>query len=241
MFGSRIAYAVVMLVAALVATIVVRRHQIGLALTASERWTIVGSGFVGATFAAKLPFLIFGQASGPWWMTWLGDGKTILWGLAGGYVGVEVGKLMLDVRTRTGDTFVVGVATAIGIGRLGCLFFGCCYGTPTDLPWGIRFGTAEDHGTLFRHPTQIYEAMFHLLFAMLARQGISLGWIRGNWMPVYLISYCTYRFMTEFIRPEPRLFAGFTFYQLSAVLIAVGMLVVLTRRSQPMPKLPQTK
>lgn len=110
MLGSRFAYALLMLVAAVVATLLIRRRQKTLSLSASQRWTILGSRFVGATFAAKLPFLIFGQSSGPWWATWLGDGKTILWGLVGGYVGVEVGEAMWEVRTRTGDTFVIEVS-----------------------------------------------------------------------------------------------------------------------------------
>lgn len=220
-----------MVAAAVVATILVRLQQKTLRLSASERWTILASAFVGATFAAKLPFLVLGQASGPWWATWLGDGKTILWGLVGGYVGVEVGKLMVNVRTRTGDTFVIGIATAIGIGRIGCLLFGCCYGTPTDLPWGVRFATAEDQGALLRHPTQVYESTFHLAFACFAAYGIGRGWLKQNWMPVYLIAYCIYRFLSEFIRPEPAMLVGFTFYQLSAVVIAVGMSIVLLKRA----------
>jgi phosphatidylglycerol---prolipoprotein diacylglyceryl transferase len=235
MLGSRFAYAVLMFVAAGVATLLIRRHQKTLSLSTSQRWTIIGSGFVGATFAAKLPFLIFGQSSGAWWATWLGDGKTILWGLVGGYVGVEIGKAMLEVRTRTGDTFVVGVAVAIAIGRLGCLLFGCCFGTPTDLPWGVRFATAEDQGILLRHPTQIYESLFHLAFAFVAAYGITRDWLKGNWMPVYLIAYCVYRFVSEYIRPEPKIFSGLTFYQISAVIIAIGMSLVLMRRRSMIP------
>lgn len=231
MLGSRLAYGLLMVAAAVVATMLVRRQQKSLPLSVSERWTILASGFVGATFAAKLPFLILGQASGPWWATWLGDGKTILWGLVGGYVGVEIGKFMVDVRTRTGDTFVVGIATAVGIGRIGCLLFGCCYGTPTDLRLGVRFSTAEDHGVLLRHPAQAYESVFHLAFACVAAYGIGRGWWKQNWMPVYLIAYCVYRFVSEFIRPEPVMLIGFTFYQLSAVLIAFGMSIVLLKRA----------
>ena len=199
-------------------------------MSRAERLTIVASGFVGATFAAKLPFLILGHEGGPWWTGWLADGKTVLWALAGGYLGVEVGKAMLDIRTKTGDTFVVGVAIAIGIGRIGCLLFGCCYGTPTDLPWGICFITAADGGTLARHPTQIYESIFHFAFAGVAAFGIGRNWRKGDWMPMYLIAYCVYRFASEFIRPEVRLFAGLTFYQLSAVVIALAMALVMLHR-----------
>ncbi len=230
MYGSRTAYTALMIVAAVVATWFVSKRQQTLRLSPSERWTILASGFVGATFAAKLPFLLFGLTSGPWWTTWLGDGKTILWGLVGGYVGVEVGKSMMDIRTKTGDTFVVGIAVAIAIGRIGCLLFGCCFGTPTDLPWGVCFSTAADGGTIPRHPTQIYESIFHLAFAALAAYAIRRDWLQGDWMPMYLIAYCSYRFSSEFIRPEMKLIGGLTFYQLSAIVISTGMIAVLVRR-----------
>lgn len=48
---------------------------------------------------------------------WFADGKTILLGIVGGYLGVEVAKRLLNVRIKTGDTFAVPVAVAIGIGR----------------------------------------------------------------------------------------------------------------------------
>ena len=239
MTGSRLAYTLLMIAAAVVATWLVSRRQRSLSLKASDRWTILASGFVGATFSAKAPFLLFGQLGGPLWAPWLGDGKTILWGLAGGYLGVEVGKYMVGVRVRTGDTFVVGIALAIAIGRIGCLLFGCCYGLPTNLPWGICFVTAEDGGLIPRHPTQIYESLFHLFFAGVAAVGIQRRWLVGDWMPVYLIGYCVYRFVSEWVRPEARIAMGLTFYQLSALVIAAAMTMVLLhrhRRSLPTPQ-----
>lgn len=230
MLESRIAYACVMIIAACVATKIVARNQQSLGMTRAERLTLIASGFVGASFAAKLPFLLLGSDIGPWWTTWLGDGKTILWALVGGYVGVEAGKAMLDIRIRTGDSFVVGIAVAIAVGRIGCLLFGCCFGTPTELPWGICFATAEDGGMIARHPTQLYESLFHLAFAVIAAYGTSRTWLTGDWMPVYLIAYCVYRFVSEFIRPELRLLAGLTFYQLSAIAIALSMTTVLWQR-----------
>src|SRR5512136_229171 len=35
------------------------------------------------------------------------------------------------------DVFAPGIALGHAIGRVGCLFAGCCYGRPTSLPWGI--------------------------------------------------------------------------------------------------------
>lgn len=37
------------------------------------------------------------------------------------------------------DILAIGLMLALVFGRLGCFLNGCCYGKPTDLPWGVRF------------------------------------------------------------------------------------------------------
>lgn len=37
------------------------------------------------------------------------------------------------------DALAVGLMLALVFGRIGCFLNGCCYGKPTDLPWGVRF------------------------------------------------------------------------------------------------------
>ena len=37
------------------------------------------------------------------------------------------------------DVLAVGLLLALVFGRIGCFLNGCCWGRPTDLPWGIRF------------------------------------------------------------------------------------------------------
>ncbi len=225
-----------MFTATLVAAILLRRSQRGLPLTATERLSIGLSGFIGAVVFAKLPFLVFSSGLGSpaaadaWMASWLNDGKTVLWGLAGGYLGVEIGKWLSGVKTRTGDSYVIPVAIAIAIGRCGCLLFGCCHGTVTDLPWGIRFPLASDGGLLARHPTQIYEIIFHLTAATLAWWGMQRQIFRGQWMLIYLLAYCGYRFATEFIRPELPIAGGLTFYQWSSVVLGAVYSMILIGR-----------
>ena len=43
------------------------------------------------------------------------------------------------------------------------------------------------------------------------------GMFRGQLIKLYIISYLVYRFFTEFLRPEPRIFAGLTGYQWAAM------------------------
>ncbi|NND98002.1 MAG: diacylglyceryl transferase [Pirellulaceae bacterium] len=248
MFGSRIAYTACMLIATIVAGWLLRRRQQTLPIEGIQKWGIVIGGLVGATFAAKIPFILGADPTSGLVGAWLSDGKTILWGLAGGYLGVELAKWALLVRTSTGDSFVIPVAVAIAIGRIGCLLFGCCYGIETDQNWGIAFVTAPDGGAMLRHPTQIYEIVFHLSFALITWTAIradatrcetfrtdasqrhaSSRW-RGNWMPTYLVSYAAYRFVSEYWRPELDWAGGLTFYQWSSIVIGTAFALLLTLR-----------
>jgi phosphatidylglycerol:prolipoprotein diacylglycerol transferase len=185
-----------------------------LPLTDGQRLGIALGAFIGAMLGAKLPFalsdwhdLISGRA-------WFADGKTILSGLAGGYLGVVVAKWSLGVHTRTGDSFAVPVDASIAVGRLGCFVAGCCYGIPTKLPWGVVF---PEHGGLPRHPTQLYESAFHAFAALGLYQLQRRERFRGNLFKLYIIAYAAFRFGTEFIRDEPRLWLDLTGYQWSAL------------------------
>jgi phosphatidylglycerol:prolipoprotein diacylglycerol transferase len=37
------------------------------------------------------------------------------------------------------DALAIGLVVALAFGRIGCFLNGCCYGKPTDLPWGVTF------------------------------------------------------------------------------------------------------
>jgi phosphatidylglycerol:prolipoprotein diacylglycerol transferase len=194
-----------------------RRTQGALPITVEQRLGVGLGAFCGAMIGAKLPFVLSdwpGFLSGA---AWFADGKTILCGLVGGYAGVEIAKWALDVRVKTGDSFAVPVAAAVGIGRVACFFGGCCYGTPTSLPWGVTFPSVDSAP---RHPTQLYEAGFHLAAATLLWQLQKRGALRGQLIKLYILAYLAYRFATEFIRPEVRLWGGLTGYQWACLALA---------------------
>jgi phosphatidylglycerol:prolipoprotein diacylglycerol transferase len=50
------------------------------------------------------------------------------------------------------DAFAPVVALSYGLGRVGCLLAGCCYGRVCDLPWSLEG----------RHPTQAYAMAWEL-------------------------------------------------------------------------------
>lgn len=185
-----------------------RRSRSALELQARERLAVALGAFCGAMIGAKLPFVLadwHGLLSG---RAWFENGKTIVFGIVGGYFGVETAKAICEIRVKTGDSFAVPVATAVAIGRLACYCGGCCYGVATTLPWACDFGDG-----IRRHPTQLYECAFHLVaataLAWLQRRGV----FRGQLIKLYIITYLTYRFVTEFIRPEPVVAFGLTAYQ----------------------------
>jgi prolipoprotein diacylglyceryltransferase len=218
--SPRLAYSAFMLAALAVFLLARRVLPAGelAKLSRGERIALALAAFVGGTFGARLPFLFQVTPSGVAFTAWLADGKTITTGLVGAYLGVELAKLALGIRAKTGDAYAVPLALALAVGRWGCFFNGCCYGVETTLPWGVDFGDG-----VRRHPTQIYESLFHLLMAGVLIAVVRRGWLPRQRLKLYLIAYFSYRFATEFIRPEPAGLWGLTFYQWVAAGAIAGL------------------
>ncbi len=144
-------------------------------------------------------------------------GKSVVGGIVGGFVGVEIAKKLVDYPYKTGDAFAVAIPLGHAIGRVGCLLGGCCFGTETRLPWAVRYppgspayelevrlGQIPAHHptSLSLHPAPLYELAFDLcLFALLLSMRDRLR-VRGNLFRLYLFSYATFRFLLEFVRGD---------------------------------------
>lgn len=186
-------YAIFMALALVVALVL--RRFFPSPLTRRQRIVVGLGAFVGAMFGAKLPFVILG-------IGWLDPGKTILAGLAGGYLGVELAKILAGIRVKTGDTFAVPVAAAVSVGRFGCYFNGCCA------------------------PTQLHEVAFHAVMALVLWHLWRRGALRRQLFKLYLIAYGVFRFGTEYWRAEPRLALGLTAYQWGSLALIALMSVL---------------
>ena len=225
-------YALFMGLALVSAAVVARWSPHSIPLLPAQRWFIGLAGFSAAVLFAKLPFWVFGGDVLDHAGTILMGGKSVLFGMVGGYAGVELAKRYLGVTSKTGDAFVVPVAVGIGVGRWGCFFAGCCYGVPTKIPWGIVF--ASD--SLARHPIQIYESVFHLAMAGLLWWWRQTGKFRGQLIKVYFLSYFVFRYLTEFIRPEIAGPWGLTVYQWAIVVFIPVFLILWQQDAAPSAK-----
>lgn len=134
---------------------------------------------------------------------------------------------------RTGELASIcaaAVCAAHSLGRIGCLFAGCCYGRVTDSPFSV-YNAYLDARVV---PVQLYESLF--LAALFAYLCFRLVKKRDNCMPIYLIAYGIWRFFIEYLRTDDRGESPVSFLtpsQFTALLlIAVGIaLLVLSHFS----------
>lgn len=135
-------------------------------------------------------------------------------------------------KLKTADSFAPGIAIGHAIGRLGCFAAGCCYGKPTNLPWGVTFTNPLSYqlaGTPLNiriHPTQIYEALaegliFLVLVTLFKRKSFD-----GQIAALYMFLYGIARYFLEFLRADPErglMFGGvMTVTQFIAILLVIG-------------------
>lgn len=129
-----------------------------------------------------------------------------LWG--GILAGLLTFTIFLKIQSipvlPTLDIITPGFCIAHSLGRVGCFFAGCCFGSPTNSIFGIQFPNdslvyAHFRDNLRVHPTQLYESIFVLfVFLFVRRPSIN------NKFVFYIICYSTFRFFIEFIRADNR-------------------------------------
>lgn len=197
-----------------------------------QKLAIALSAITSAILAAKIPFVMMNPTvlRDPW--AFVESGKTITFALVGGYAGVEGMKWAIGVRTSTGDAFAVSIPIALAIGRVACFHAGCCYGIPTQLPWAI----IQRIDNIPRHPTQFYEVIFHLSAAIILWQLRSRGIWKTRLFETYLISYFVFRFLTEYLRPEPRLLFNLTLYQFASLAFIPLFVFLIWEKAKAMQK-----
>lgn len=155
--------------------------------------------------------------------------KTLLGGLLGGLVFVEMIKKMIGEKQNSGDLFVFPLLLAIIIGRIGCFSAGVyenTFGIPTSLLTGMDLGDG-----VRRHPVALYEVLFLLLlWPIFYKLQASKQLANGALFKLFMISYCVFRFLLDFIKPGWHFLFGLGTIQLTALF---GLLYYIRYIIQP--------
>ena len=168
----------------------------------------------------------------PWTYVVTHGPRSIIGGLAGGYLAIVLTKRALGYTLSTGDYYAAAIPLALAIGRVGCFLSELPLGTPTDLPWGMT--VSPEAAAAFprcpgcsgpMHPSMLYEIGFHAAaFALIFTRGPLLP-IRGDTLKAYLLAYGLFRFGVEFVRGNEVQAWGLTGPQI--VLIPLVSLLVI--------------
>jgi phosphatidylglycerol:prolipoprotein diacylglycerol transferase len=120
----------------------------------------------------------------------------------------------------------------------GCFMAGCCYGSPTDLPWGVAF---HDRRSLIPdelmgvrlHPTQLYEALNGLVLFLLLLFLRGKKKADGELAALFFLIFSVNRFIIEYFRGEKgrELWGSLTTVQVESLfLFAFGLAIFLIAR-----------
>ena len=218
----------------------------GLGLTLDDVLSIVIGVVFGIIVGARLFYVVFYGAGyyleNPLEIFMLNHGGM---SFHGGLVGAVVGGSLVCWR------YGISIASVCDLGVIGApigLFFGRCanfvngelWGKETTLPWGVMFETG---GGVYRHPSQLYEAVLEGLVIFVVLYALSRRVPprpQGTFMGAFLALYGVFRFLVEFVRvPDAQLgylFGPITMGQLLSlplVLLGIVILVGAHRLNRP--------
>ncbi|AZB00792.1 diacylglyceryl transferase [Chryseobacterium joostei] len=190
---------------------------------------------IAATFGALIGSHVIGSLERPddlmkapdiWMYIWLNN--TIVGGLAGGLIGVEVMKKIIGKKESTGDRMVYPLILAMFIGRIGCFFTGVyeeTYGLPTNSIFGMDLG---DH--MKRHPVALYEMIFlAILFLALKYFQKNYTYKSGVLFQGFMLFYFSFRFFLDFIKPKYNVVFNLSTIQIVCFLMIIYYIYLLKK------------
>jgi len=102
------------------------------------------------------------------------------------------------------DYFAPTIGLGIGISRIGCFLNGCCFGTPTDVPWGVEFPVGSIpyyvFGSQHIHPAQLYSSAYGFLLFLLLHFILKHRKFVGQVTAVLFMGEAVSRFLIEYVR-----------------------------------------
>lgn len=162
---------------------------------------------LGAGLGNKAVYLIERPevAAALWRGEALWPGQSIVGGLLGGLLGLELAKRLSGQPASTGDRIVLPLILALAWGRVGCALAGVhddTHGLPSRLPWALDGGDGVP-----RHPTALYEIAFLLALAAglraLTGRWPRLDRVAGLRFKLFLSAYLLWRLGVECLKPVP--------------------------------------
>lgn len=182
---------------------VVLRKKSDDAITTNNRLSIILGAALGALIGSRLvgflenPLIELSTHN----LIQLLNTKTIMGGLFGGLIGVELMKKRIGEKQSSGDLFVLPIIVGVFIGRIGCFLLGVnefTYGTATDFIFGMNLG--DD---IIRHPIALYElVLLAILFVSFKKIQATKNVENGIFFKWFMIIYFTFRFFIEFLKPN---------------------------------------
>ncbi len=197
------------------------RKKEGDHITDERRFLIIIGAALGALIGSRLLASMQSLQSflHPISFVYYYSNKTIVGGIIGGILGVEIAKKILKHKTATGDLFTFPLILGIAIGRIGCFLTGVSDGTagnPSNLPWAVNQGDG-----VLRHPTSLYEIIFLVItFFVLKKISHKVPLKHGIVFRLFIVSYLGFRFLIEFIKPVEPIFLGLSAIQIASLLFA---------------------
>lgn len=192
-----------------------RRNTID-AINSTNRLSII----LGASLGALIGSRLFGILENPmsivnYSIVELMNSKTIMGGLFGGLLGVEIAKKIIGEKHSSGDLFALPIIIGIFIGRIGCFLSGInefTYGKETTFFTGMNLGDG-----LLRHPTALYELVFLLFLFIILKKHQGKSTESGATFKWFMIVYFGFRFLIEFLKPNQFFVLGLSTIQLLCV------------------------
>lgn len=142
--------------------------------------------------------------------------KTIMGGLFGGLLGVEIAKKCIGEKQSSGDLFVLPIILGLFIGRVGCFLSGVnefTYGTITTSFLGVNLGDGE-----LRHPIALYELIFLTLLFLALKKVQYKKLANGELFKLFMLLYFGFRFCIEFLKPNVFYILGLSSIQILCVI-----------------------
>lgn len=166
------------------------------------------AGGIGLILGVKIPVFILHGIS----LSTVLTGKSVMGGLLGTFIAIHIYKFFSKKNGQAlGGGFAIPFAVALGFGKIGCYFNGCCGG---DFPIPVQ---------LMESASQFIVALGLWLFYQKTKRVDLL-------FPLYMLSYLIIRFLAEFIRTPEKLFFGITLYQWLAIIFLPVVCYIILKR-----------